>query len=49
MHGAGIGVPRSTTLGDVTLGPGSSSAMGPRVSRLLLLGSHGSPSLPINS
>jgi hypothetical protein len=48
MRGTSLGMPRSTTLGDATPAPRSSSAVGPGVARLLLLGSSSFPPLPIN-
>jgi hypothetical protein len=45
---ASIGVPWCVALGDVALALGSSSAMGPGVSSLLLLGSPNFLPLPIN-
>jgi hypothetical protein len=46
--GAGAGIPGSAAVGDTTPTPGSSSVVGPGVSRLYLPGSPGSLPLPIN-
>jgi hypothetical protein len=48
MHGAGLGMPRSTAPGDTILAPGSSGVMSPGVARLLLSGSLGFPPPPID-
>jgi hypothetical protein len=47
VRGAGAGVPRGATLGDVALAPESSSIVGLGISRLYLLGSPSSSPPPI--
>jgi hypothetical protein len=48
VGGAALGVPKSATLGDAAPPPGSLSTVGPRIPRLYLLGSPGSPPPSIN-
>jgi hypothetical protein len=48
MRGTDIGALGSVVSGDVTLAPGSSGTVGPRVSGLLLLGSPSFPPSPID-
>jgi hypothetical protein len=48
VHGALPGTFEHTAPGDTVLTPGFPDAVGPGVARLLLLGSTGLPSLPVN-